>query len=340
MIQGGDIEKGDGTGTFSIYGSEFEDENLNWREMDAAGLVCSANRGKDTNGSQYAHFKSVYHTEMVANGSLRRFFITLESCPHLNGKHTIFGRLVSGEETLERISEVDVDKNDRPIEPVLVSRCGELEKRAKKAAERPKNAAAPPQSRDRGRRRRSDIFDVEMENSPEPRVVQKHRRQSDNMVDEGLRGRPRQRSGSRSPSRPLSIHEEEDESSEKGSPTKKHKRKRSASPSRHADHVGYERRRRSLPNQYGEEWRNNKGYEDEDRYKPSPRRDDYRHRGRRRDESDRNGRQNDGYRPSRQQDGYSDYGRLGGGGGYDEHEPPVKFKGRGVMKYREPDRAC
>ena len=54
MIQGGDIEKGDGTGVASIYDGEFEDENLNWREMDAAGLVCSANRGKDTSGSQYA----------------------------------------------------------------------------------------------------------------------------------------------------------------------------------------------------------------------------------------------------------------------------------------------
>ncbi len=54
MIQGGDIVNGDGTGTASIYGGEFEDENLQWRQMDAAGLVCSANRGKDTNGSQYA----------------------------------------------------------------------------------------------------------------------------------------------------------------------------------------------------------------------------------------------------------------------------------------------
>jgi len=55
MIQGGDISNGDGTGTTSIYNGEFEDENLDWREMDAAGLVCSANRGKHTNGSQYAH---------------------------------------------------------------------------------------------------------------------------------------------------------------------------------------------------------------------------------------------------------------------------------------------
>ena len=52
MVQGGDIKSGDGTGTVSIYGGEFEDENLDWRQLDTAGLVCSANRGKDTNGSQ------------------------------------------------------------------------------------------------------------------------------------------------------------------------------------------------------------------------------------------------------------------------------------------------
>ena len=68
MVQGGDIEKGDGTGTVSIYGKEFEDENLNWREMDAAKLVCSANRGKGTNGSQYAHFNNIWKRVIGANG--------------------------------------------------------------------------------------------------------------------------------------------------------------------------------------------------------------------------------------------------------------------------------
>lgn len=58
MVQGGDIQNGDGTGRISIYGAEFEDENLNWREMDAAGLVCSANSGKDTNGCQYAYLNA------------------------------------------------------------------------------------------------------------------------------------------------------------------------------------------------------------------------------------------------------------------------------------------
>lgn len=53
MIQGGDITKGNGTGGTSIYGSEFEDENIGWREIDKEGLVCMANRGRDTNSSQY-----------------------------------------------------------------------------------------------------------------------------------------------------------------------------------------------------------------------------------------------------------------------------------------------
>lgn len=58
MLQGGDIAAGDGTGVVSIYGEEFADENVKWRDMDAAGLVCSANSGKDTNGSQYGHITS------------------------------------------------------------------------------------------------------------------------------------------------------------------------------------------------------------------------------------------------------------------------------------------
>lgn len=60
MIQGGDVEKGDGTGRMSIYGREFADENLGWRDMEAKGLVCSASNGQDTNSSQYAH-----HTESI-----------------------------------------------------------------------------------------------------------------------------------------------------------------------------------------------------------------------------------------------------------------------------------
>lgn len=53
MVQGGDITAGDGTGGASIYGGNFEDENIGWRKIDTKGLLCMANRGKDTNSSQY-----------------------------------------------------------------------------------------------------------------------------------------------------------------------------------------------------------------------------------------------------------------------------------------------
>jgi cyclophilin family peptidyl-prolyl cis-trans isomerase len=60
MIQGGDITNNDGTGGMSIYGPTFEDENIGWRPIDTAGLVCMANRGKDTNSSQYASPSSTF----------------------------------------------------------------------------------------------------------------------------------------------------------------------------------------------------------------------------------------------------------------------------------------
>ena len=59
MIQGGDIDNGDGTGRTSIYGKEYEDENLQWRDMEAKGLVCSANSSPDSNGSQYGDLDSI-----------------------------------------------------------------------------------------------------------------------------------------------------------------------------------------------------------------------------------------------------------------------------------------
>ncbi|RKP11974.1 cyclophilin-like domain-containing protein, partial [Piptocephalis cylindrospora] len=66
MLQGGDITQGDGSGGESIFGADFEDEYLG-RPLDRSGLVCMANRGPNTNGSQ--------------------FFITAREASHLNGKN-------------------------------------------------------------------------------------------------------------------------------------------------------------------------------------------------------------------------------------------------------------
>lgn len=80
MIQGGDPE---GTGRGGP-GYTFEDEFKSGRAFDKVGLLAMANRGPATNGSQ--------------------FFITTSTPGHLNGKHTIFGEVISGYDVVETIS--------------------------------------------------------------------------------------------------------------------------------------------------------------------------------------------------------------------------------------------
>ncbi|KIK63213.1 hypothetical protein GYMLUDRAFT_486256 [Collybiopsis luxurians FD-317 M1] len=107
MIQGGDFTKRNGSGGESIYGGTFPDEDLS-RPLDSEALLCMANRGPDTNGSQ--------------------FFVTLRPCPHLNGKHVVFGRVLRGyDDVVKKIAEVSVDGKDRPLDPVVIYNCGELE---------------------------------------------------------------------------------------------------------------------------------------------------------------------------------------------------------------------
>jgi cyclophilin family peptidyl-prolyl cis-trans isomerase len=104
-LQGGDITNGDGTGGASIYGPTFADENFN-RNHACAGLLSMANRGRNTNSSQ--------------------FFITLKACPHLDGKHVVFGQVISGMEAVRKIAKVPVDMNDKPKIPVVIVDCGEV----------------------------------------------------------------------------------------------------------------------------------------------------------------------------------------------------------------------
>ena len=97
MIQGGDPT---GTGTGGP-GYQFEDE-IN-EHLVERGALAMANAGPNTNGSQF-------------------FIVTVESAPWLDGKHTVFGRVTSGMDIVDRISEVDRDANDRPREPVTIER--------------------------------------------------------------------------------------------------------------------------------------------------------------------------------------------------------------------------
>jgi cyclophilin family peptidyl-prolyl cis-trans isomerase len=97
MIQGGDPT---GTG-MGGPGYEFEDE-LNQHRV-VRGALAMANAGPNTNGSQF-------------------FIVTAEETPWLDGKHTVFGRVTSGMDVVDRISQVGRDANDRPRKPVTIER--------------------------------------------------------------------------------------------------------------------------------------------------------------------------------------------------------------------------
>jgi cyclophilin family peptidyl-prolyl cis-trans isomerase len=97
MIQGGCPE---GTGTGGP-GYQFEDE---FNEHKAVkGALAMANSGPNTNGSQF-------------------FIVTAEATPWLDGKHTVFGQVTSGQDIVDRISLADRDGRDRPQTDVLIER--------------------------------------------------------------------------------------------------------------------------------------------------------------------------------------------------------------------------
>ncbi len=96
MVQGGDPS---GTGHGSP-GYTFEDEFESGHKFDKVGLLAMANRGPATNGGQ--------------------FFITVSTPAHLNGKHTIFGEVISGYDVVKAISITPVGKGSRPVSDVKV----------------------------------------------------------------------------------------------------------------------------------------------------------------------------------------------------------------------------
>jgi peptidyl-prolyl cis-trans isomerase A (cyclophilin A) len=97
MIQGGDPE---GTGAGGP-GFTFEDEFNPKLRHNKAGILSMANRGPNTNGGQ--------------------FFITLAPTPHLNDRHSVFGEIVEGMDTLMAIGKVPTSKADnRPLKAVVI----------------------------------------------------------------------------------------------------------------------------------------------------------------------------------------------------------------------------
>jgi peptidyl-prolyl cis-trans isomerase-like 1 len=108
MLQTGD-PTGTGRGGESFWGGKFEDEFVSDLKHDTPGILSMANAGPNTNGSQ--------------------FFITLVATPWLDGKHTVFGKVINGMDVVYAIGKVKTAAGDKPIDEVVMEEVI-IEKRA------------------------------------------------------------------------------------------------------------------------------------------------------------------------------------------------------------------
>lgn len=102
-LTGGDFSNRDGSGSKSIYGKYFDDENFILKHY-GPGWVCMANAGKDTNGSQ--------------------FYITTVKTSWLDGKHTCFGKVLQGMKVVKEIEGLNTDEKDQPHQTVVITDSG------------------------------------------------------------------------------------------------------------------------------------------------------------------------------------------------------------------------
>ena len=96
MIQGGDPEGTGRGGPGYTFADEFNKHKV------VRGALAMANAGPNTNGSQF-------------------FIVTAEAAPWLDGKHTVFGQVTDGMDTVDAIESVETGANDRPVDPPVIN---------------------------------------------------------------------------------------------------------------------------------------------------------------------------------------------------------------------------
>ena len=104
MAQGGDFTLGDGRGGESIYGAKFADENFKLKHTKP-NLLSMANAGPNTNGSQ--------------------FFITFKETPWLDGRHTVFGEVLEGQDIIAELEKIG-SGSGKTSKKAVITDSGEL----------------------------------------------------------------------------------------------------------------------------------------------------------------------------------------------------------------------
>lgn len=137
MIQGGD-PSGNGTGgeacdTVDEDGNGKFDDEISDQMYHFRGAICYANSGADTNGSQFYIVQAGPET-LEAQGftaetlaaeydlpmNVAEKYMEVGGTPHLDGGYTVFGMVTSGMEVVDEIAAVETNRNDVPVEPVII----------------------------------------------------------------------------------------------------------------------------------------------------------------------------------------------------------------------------